>query len=166
MKREVKYQRRHIKSFKVLLLVVVLGFFTTILLSFCILNKHLYKIQNIERLARFQDYDMFSLKFPKQICNLDKPKLIYEENNNRYYSNCLEDILVYYGSTSTTLTMALQKEYMTYNLLIKNTKQKSYDNYKEYTHNATENNGYKVKVYPILDENDFVHQDIYIEPLN
>ncbi len=134
MDKEEKYQKRYLKKIKLMMafsVLLVILVFAVMTLS---LNKHLFTIQNIERLAKYPDYSLYRLSFGKNNkCGERYKTLVYENEDIKFYTLCKNDIYVYYDSTKTTLSHALKNEYLTLDLLKNPAKKESFKDYQTYT---------------------------------
>lgn len=127
-----------------------------------LLNKHLFKIQGIERLEKLKDYSEFRLELqPKENCTM-KDKLIYQNDEMSFYTTCLNEVYVIYGTTPTTLQNALTKGYIDMDLLTDNAILDKFEDYQKYTFKVTANPKERYVIYVFTVDN---HQNIYITSL-
>lgn len=130
--------------FTLMLLVIVTLLFVT-------LSKHLLHIQNIERLDKMKDYSEFKIHLENNPYCYEKEESLYYENDKiKIYGSCLKVADIYYGNTVSSLKYALEKEYITLDMLlgddvVKNEESKAYYN---------EIDGQKFVIYEYPYEND------------
>ncbi len=160
MKREKQYQMKSINKIK--FKFVIMMFILLLLITFIILflNYHLYVIQNIERLEKIKDYSDFKINIEKNELACGKDKLIYETEDYRFFLTCLKEVYVYYGSTRSSLTYALNKKYITPKLIKENLYKQKENGYIKYTHQGTKNPKEMYALYEFTREND--KTDYYI----
>lgn len=159
---EKKYEKKRLNKMKVtfLLIASILLFFAT--LTGLLLNKHLFEIQNIERLARFNDYEEFRLDLhPTMDCKENQDQLIYEDGKTKIYLTCLFEANIYYGSTKTTLQNAFEKGYINMKYLTENTTKERTETYNKYTYKDAENKTAQYVVYEFFKKDE--KTEIYIQ---
>ena len=155
MKREKKYNRKKIKMLKFKLVILMFCFLLIIIAIGIFLNYHLFAIQNIERLDKIKDYTEYKIKLEFLEDNEQKEeKLIYETEDERFYLSGVKEIYVYYGSTSTTLKNALEKEYLTLEILKDNLHEEIGNGFIEYIFRGSNDEKEQYVMYEFTREND------------
>lgn len=155
MKREKKYNRKKIKMLKFKLVILMFCFLLIIIAIGIFLNYHLFAIQNIERLDKIKDYTEYKIKLEFLEDNEQKEeKLIYETEDERFYLSGVKEIYVYYGSTSTTLKNALEKEYLTLEILKDNLHEEIGNGFIKYIFRGSNDEKEQYVMYEFTREND------------
>lgn len=160
MKREERYNKRYFKKIQLGFVVVV--FFSVFFMTFfgLLLNKHLFYIQSIERISKLREYDKYSLKLRLSTsCDKITDKLVYKNDNIDFYISCLDEVYVLYGSTPTTLSYAMKNDYLTLDILKKNSTLEKYDDYNKYIDNTN-----NVVMYEFFEEETKVAR-VYLKAL-
>ncbi len=149
---EYRLEKCHaFRNTKFTMFLVTLMLLTILTLLFVALSKHLLQIQNIERLDKMKDYSDFKLHLENNLYCYEKSDSLYFENDKiRIYGSCLKVANIYYGNTVSSLKYALEKEYVTLDMLmgddvVKNEENKAYYN---------EIDGQKFVIYEYPYEND------------
>ena len=155
MKREKKYSRKKLRMVKFDLIILMIGLLLIITSISILLNWHLFSIQKIERLDKIKDYTEYKIKLDYlNDTDIHYEKLIYENDDARFYLSGVKEMYVYYGSTQTTLQNALEKGYITLKILKNNLHSEIGSGYTKYTFKGTNEGDEQYAMYEFLREND------------
>ncbi len=155
MKRERQYSRKKIKMLKFKLVILIFCLLLVIISIGVFLNYHLFTIQKIERLNKIRDYTEYKIKLEFLEDNEQKnEKLIYETDKERFYLSGVKEIYVYYGSTFTTLQNALEKEYLTLEILKDNLYEDNGNGFTKYIFKGSNDSEEQYVMYEFIREND------------
>ena len=106
-------------------LLNILFLFLAILLLLSFPN-YLFKLQNNERLLKIKDYTEFKIKVTNQARPEYRLKFNYKDHD--FYYDGIEEVIISYGSTKTTIDNVLNKEFLTYeDFMIRSTKESETD---------------------------------------
>ena len=161
MNRDRKYQNKKLNNIKLKLVIFIFLCLFTICSISIFLNYHLFAIQKIERLDKIRDYSEYKIKIDKG--NYSGERLIFENENERFYLSCLNDVYVYYGKTYSTLDYILKKGYLNSKMLLNNLYEENFNGYSKFSNQATNVKDEQYAIYRFVRDNDKI--DYFITSL-